>query len=219
MYIKINISIFHTLHDKALPLDREANKFLKRVFDIIFSFFIIVFFLSWIIPLLALAIKLTSKGPVLFSQKRTGINNKAFMCWKLRSMYVNDEAHTQQATHNDPRITPVGKIMRKFSLDEIPQFFNVFIGNMSVVGPRPHMLSHTLEYSKVIDGYMKRCFVKPGITGLSQVMGYRGEIRNHSMIKNRIRLDTFYLERWRFVMDLTIVLKTIKLMLFGDKKA
>ncbi len=211
-----------TLHNKIqhpFPLDNNLDKFIKRAFDVLFSSVIIVLFLSWTIPLFALLIKLTSRGPIFFKQQRTGMNNEPFWCWKLRSMYVNNEAHVEQVIVNDPRITSFGKFLRKFSLDEIPQFFNVFIGNMSIVGPRPHMISHSEKYSKIVDRYMVRHFVKPGITGLSQVKGYRGEIQNERMIRNRVRLDIFYLEKWRFALDAAIILKTTKLMLFGDKNA
>jgi putative colanic acid biosynthesis UDP-glucose lipid carrier transferase len=201
------------------PLDNHFNKYVKRTFDIAFSLLVIILLLSWIFPVLAILIKSTSTGPIFFKQKRTGVNNHPFWCWKLRSMYVNNEAHTKQASANDPRITPIGKFLRKFSLDEIPQFYNVLKGNMSVVGPRPHMLSHSETYSKTIARYMQRHYVRPGITGLSQVEGYRGEIKNERMIRNRVRLDLFYIEKWKFALDMYIIAKTIKLMLFGDKHA
>lgn len=130
-------------------------------------------------------------------------------------MYVNEDAHNQQAIANDPRITLPGKFLRKFSLDELPQFFNVLVGDMSVIGPRPHMIYHTESYSQIVNVYMDRLDVKPGITGLAQVMGYRGEIRNITMIANRVRLDIFYIKNWSVGLDLMIALKTIKLVLFG----
>jgi putative colanic acid biosynthesis UDP-glucose lipid carrier transferase len=201
------------------PLDNPFHKFFKRIFDIVFSLTVLVLFLSWIVPVLAMLIKLTSPGPVFFKQKRTGVNNQPFWCWKLRSMYINHEAHIKQATVNDPRITPVGRFLRKFSLDEIPQFFNVLRGNMSIVGPRPHMLSHSEIYSQTVEHYMLRHYVKPGITGLSQIEGYRGEIQNERMIHNRVKLDIFYIEKWKFALDMNIIAKTMKLMLFGDKHA
>ena len=201
------------------PLENSLNSFFKRSFDVIFSLLIITFCLSWLIPLLAIIIKINSKGPVFFTQKRTGINNKSFFCRKFRTMYINEEADSKQASPDDPRITTAGRFMRKFSLDETPQFFNVLRGYMSVVGPRPHMLSHTEAYSKQVDNYMVRHFVKPGITGLAQVKGYRGEISNSLMLHNRIRLDIFYIRQWNFMMDLRIIFKTFKLVLFGDKNA
>ena len=201
------------------PLDRSIHKFIKRGCDILFSSVIILFVLSWMLPLVTLIIKLTSKGPALFKQKRNGMDGEPFQCWKFRTMYLNNDAHLKQATINDPRITPVGKFLRKFSLDEMPQFINVLMGSMSIVGPRPHMISHTEEYSKVIDNYMARHFAKPGITGLSQIQGYRGETKCPKMMKNRVRLDIFYLKKWNFTFDLFIMAKTIRLILFGDKNA
>ncbi len=201
------------------PLDIPASKLSKRVFDVLFSGFVIIFILSWLIPILALFIKLTSKGPVFFKQERTGINNKNFICWKLRTMYVNGDADLKQAVAGDPRITLAGKFMRKFSLDETPQFVNVLLGCMSIVGPRPHMLRHTEKYSKQVDNYMLRHFVKPGITGLAQVKGCRGEISAPAMLHNRVRFDIFYLKNWNFILDIAIIFKTMKLVLLGDKNA
>lgn len=191
----------------------------KRMFDLAVAIPVIILFLSWIIPIFAILIKLTSKGPVFFKQKRSGLNNLPFTCYKLRSMYINSEADMKQATIDDARITSIGAILRKFSLDELPQFFNVLLGDMSVIGPRPHMLQHTLQYSKFDSRYHLRQSVKPGITGLSQVMGYRGEIKNSHAIRNRVRLDLFYIRKWSLGLDLMIVLKTTKLLLFGDQKA
>ena len=131
-------------------------------------------------------------------------------------MYVNNDAHLKQALENDSRITSAGKFLRKFSLDELPQFFNVIYGDMSIIGPRPHMIIHTETYSEIVDDYMNRLCVKPGITGLSQVMGYRGEIKNKMMITNRVRLDIFYIKKWSVVLDIKITIKTIRLILFGD---
>jgi lipopolysaccharide/colanic/teichoic acid biosynthesis glycosyltransferase len=201
------------------PLDKLFNKALKRGFDISFSVIVIICIVSWLLPLLALMIKLSSRGPIFFKQLRTGMNNKNFICWKLRSMYINDEADNLQASLNDTRVTLVGKFLRKFSLDELPQFYSVLIGNMSVVGPRPHMLNHTELYSKLIDNYMARHFIRPGITGLSQVEGYRGLIHNHQVLKNRIKFDLIYLKRWSFLLDMKIILKTVKLVLLGDSNA
>lgn len=200
----------------APPLKRRLNRFLKRLVDIVFSILVIGFVLSWLLPLLALLIKLTSRGPVFFIQERTGKNNIPFSCIKLRSMHINAAADREQAVHNDPRITAVGKFIRKLSLDELPQFFNVLAGSMSVIGPRPHMLQHTHDYSRLVDNYMDRLQVKPGITGLSQVMGYRGEIKNREMIANRVRLDIFYTKNWSPSLDLYIAIRTIKLLLVGE---
>lgn len=204
---------------RSIPLDNVLKKKVKRILDIAFSLFIIVFLLSWLLPLLAIIIKLTSSGPVFFKQKRSGINNDYFWCWKLRTMYVNDKAHDIQATKGDVRVTSIGKYLRKFNLDELPQFFNVLIGNMSVVGPRPHMLKHTEEYSQSIDKYMVRHFVKPGITGLSQIKGYRGEITDTSLMRSRVKIDIFYLENWSFILDVKIILLTVYNMFKGEKNA
>lgn len=204
---------------RSIPLDDSINKFLKRSFDIAFSTFVILFLLSWLLPLLALLIKLDSKGPVLFKQERSGLDNKKFKCWKLRTMYVNNEANSKQAQRGDSRITPIGAFLRKTSLDELPQFFNVLTGNMSIVGPRPHMLSHTLHYSTLVDKFMVRHFVKPGITGLSQVRGYRGDTSELHQMRGRVKLDIFYLENWTFFLDLKIIFYTVYNMLRGEDNA
>lgn len=198
------------------PLENKINLILKRSSDLVVSLLVITLLLSWLIPLLALFIKITSRGPVFFIQSRSGKNGVAFNCIKLRSMYVNNDAHSKQASENDSRITSAGKFIRKFSLDELPQFFNVICGDMSIIGPRPHMLFHTEAYSEIVDDYMNRLHVKPGITGLSQVMGYRGEIKNKMMITNRVRLDIFYIKKWSVGLDIKIVFKTIRLILIGD---
>jgi len=198
------------------PLENKINLMLKRSSDLAVSLLVILLLLSWLIPLLALFIKVTSRGPVFFIQSRSGKNGVAFNCIKLRSMYVNNDAHSKQALENDSRITSAGKFIRKFSLDELPQFFNVIYGDMSIIGPRPHMLFHTEAYSEIVDDYMNRLHVKPGITGLSQVMGYRGEIKNKMMIANRVRLDIFYIKKWSVGLDIKIVFKTIRLILIGD---
>ncbi len=197
------------LHFKQIPLDDQLNKGCKRCFDVVFSALVMIFVLSWLLPLLALIIRLDSKGPIFFKQKRTGVRNRSFWCYKLRTMYVNNEAHTRQATERDSRITPVGEFLRKTSLDELPQFFNVLMGDMSVVGPRPHMLKHTEEYSEKIDKFMVRHLIKPGITGLAQVMGYRGPTETLGKMERRARIDRFYVEHWNFLLDLRIVLQTV----------
>lgn len=204
---------------RSIPLDDIINKLIKRSFDIVFSCFIILFILSWLLPLLAIIIKLDSKGPIFFKQQRSGINNDSFWCWKLRSMYVNGEANVKQASKGDGRITTVGAFLRKTSLDELPQFFNVLLGNMSVVGPRPHMVKHTEQYSQIIDKYMVRHFIKPGITGLSQVMGYRGETTDNRKMKGRVKIDIFYLENWSFLLDLKIIFLTVYNVFKGEDNA
>ena len=160
-----------------------------------------------------------SKGPLFFSQKRTGKNNLTFDCLKFRSMKINKDADFKQASQNDNRITKVGKFIRKTSLDEFPQFLNVFIGQMSIVGPRPHMVKHTNDYSKIVDDYMVRHFLKPGITGWAQINGFRGEIKNPLQIKMRIHNDIWYLENWNVWLDLKIIFITIYSVFKGDKKA
>ncbi|GHA57622.1 undecaprenyl-phosphate glucose phosphotransferase [Pontibacter akesuensis] len=204
---------------RSIPLDDAINKVFKRTFDILFSIFVIVFILSWLLPLLAIMIRLDSKGPIFFKQERSGIDNKKFKCWKLRSMYVNQEANLQQARRGDSRITPVGAFLRKTSLDELPQFFNVLMGQMSVVGPRPHMLKHTQEYSLLVDKFMVRHFIKPGITGLSQVRGLRGDTSEVHQMKARVKLDIFYLENWSLLLDLKIIFYTVYNVFRGDEHA
>lgn len=191
------------------PLDDVGNRIKKRILDIVVSSFVMVFILSWLIPILGLLIILESRGPIFFSQLRTGKNKKAFACLKFRSMQSNKDADVKQASRNDMRITKVGKFIRKTSLDEFPQFINVFKGDMSLVGPRPHMIKHTTDYSKVVDDYMVRQFLKPGITGWAQINGYRGEITNDEQIKMRVNKDLWYLENWSLWLDIRILFLTI----------
>ena len=204
---------------RGIPLQDPINKFVKRTFDITFSSLVIIFILSWLTPLLAILIKLESKGPVFFKQSRNGFNYKEFDCYKFRSMTPNKDAHLYQATRGDQRVTKVGKFIRKTSIDELPQFFNVLFGDMSVVGPRPHMVSHTNMYAKRIDKFMVRHFVKPGITGLAQVSGFRGEIENDKDIIGRVKYDIFYIENWSLLLDLRIIYKTFLNALRGEEKA
>ncbi len=207
------------LSNRHEPLEDIGHKIEKRIFDIFISGLVIIFILSWLIPLLAIIIKMESKGPLFFSQKRTGKNNLTFDCLKFRSMKINKDADFKQASQNDNRITKVGKFIRKTSLDEFPQFLNVFIGQMSIVGPRPHMVKHTNDYSKIVDDYMVRHFLKPGITGWAQINGFRGEIKNPLQIKMRIHNDIWYLENWNVWLDLKIIFITIYSVFKGDKKA
>jgi putative colanic acid biosynthesis UDP-glucose lipid carrier transferase len=195
------------------------NPFGKRIFDVAFSAVVIVFILSWLIPLIAIIIKLDSKGPVFFKQLRSGKNNKPFVCLKFRSLKVNDLADTVQVKRDDNRFTSVGKFLRKTNLDEFPQFFNVLQGHMSVVGPRPHMLEHTVKFSQVIPEYMVRHLVKPGVTGWAQVNGYRGEIKEERQLKKRVEHDIAYLENWSMWFDVKIIVLTMVNMLWGDKNA
>lgn len=201
------------------PLEDLANRMLKRAFDICFSLLMIVFILSWLLPLVALAIWLESRGPIFFIQKRSGQNNKTFNCIKFRSMTMNRESDRKQATRNDSRVTRVGKIIRKTNIDEFPQFFNVLKGEMSVVGPRPHMLKHTEEYSAIISKYMVRQFIKPGITGWAQINGFRGMIETKVDIENRVDHDLWYIENWSFVLDLKIIMLTAVNAVRGEENA
>ncbi|MDR2222768.1 MAG: exopolysaccharide biosynthesis polyprenyl glycosylphosphotransferase [Flavobacteriaceae bacterium] len=204
---------------REFPLDRLGNRLLKRLFDIVFSSVIIVFILSWLVPLIALAIRWETTGPIFFKQKRTGLHDKEFMCYKFRSMKSNTEADQQHTIKNDKRITKVGAFMRTTSIDELPQFFNVFRGDMSIVGPRPHMLAHTKEYSQRVNRFMLRHLIKPGITGMAQTHGYRGEIEVDRDIINRFKYDLFYLENWSLLLDLKIIYLTILNMFKGEEKA
>jgi len=201
------------------PLSNPKKQLLKRSFDILFSLFVIVFLLSWLMPIIALIIKLESKGPVFFLQKRSGLKNKPFDCVKFRSMAVNEIADLQIAKKNDSRITKFGAFMRKTSIDELPQFINVFLGDMSVVGPRPHMLSQTEQYSKITKKYMTRHIVKPGITGWAQVMGSRGEIFSDRDMERRIEKDIWYIQHWSFFLDLKIIFLTFYNIVKGDEQA
>lgn len=201
------------------PLNDAGNRIRKRLFDIVLSSCVIFFVLIWLIPLLGLLIWLESPGPVFFIQPRTGRGRKTFNCIKLRSMKINKEAHTLQATKNDARLTRLGKFMRKTNLDELPQFFNVLRGDMSIVGPRPHMLKHTDDYSKLIDQYMIRQFLKPGITGWAQINGFRGETKTIEEMQGRVEHDIWYMEHWVLWLDVRIIFLTAFNMLKGEKKA
>jgi Undecaprenyl-phosphate glucose phosphotransferase len=201
------------------PLESMFNRMIKRLFDVVFSLFIILFVISWLFPILAILIKLESKGPIFFVQKRSGKNNIPFKCYKFRSMRVNTDADRKQAVKGDKRITKVGAFIRRTSLDEFPQFFNVLIGNMSVVGPRPHMLSHTEEYSQLIDKFMVRHFLKPGITGWAQTNGLRGETKTTDHVLQRVEADVWYLENWSFLLDLKIIFLTFWNLVKGNDNA
>ena len=207
------------LNVHKLPFEFVENFYIKRIFDILFSLFICFFLLSWLVPILWVLVKLESKGPLVFKQLREGINGEQFVCYKFRSMKINMLADKVHATVNDSRVTKIGAFLRKTSMDELPQFLNVLLGDMSVVGPRPHLESLSLEYQKEVDDYLKRHIVKPGITGLAQVSGCRGEIKKKSDIKNRIRFDIFYIENWSFYLDLKIIIRTIFNVFTGEEKA
>jgi putative colanic acid biosynthesis UDP-glucose lipid carrier transferase len=201
------------------PLENMLNRFMKRIFDVLFSLFIISFVFSWLFPILAALIKIGSKGPIFFVQIRSGRDNKPFKCYKFRSMKVNADSNKKQATRGDNRITKLGSFLRRSSLDELPQFFNVIIGNMSVVGPRPHMISHTKQYSQLIDKFMVRHFLKPGITGYAQINGLRGETKTTEAMLKRVEADVWYLENWSFLLDLKIIFLTVWNAVRGEENA
>ena len=192
------------------PLDDRVHMGIKRGFDILFSLSVLVFLLSWMIPLFGLLIKLSSEGPVFFVQRRHGKMNAIFRCYKFRTMRIDpNDSNVKQATRNDPRVTALGRFMRKTSIDELPQFLNVLIGHMSVVGPRPHEVSMNQEYSKMIDQFWLRHRVKPGVTGLAQSKGYRGECVTVYDLRGRVHLDKFYVKNWSFLWDIRIIFSTL----------
>ena len=201
------------------PLQSTYNRVLKRAFDIVFSLAILVTIFPVLYIVIGTLIKLSSSGPILFKQKRTGLYGRDFYCYKFRTMKVNAEADTLQAMKDDPRKTPIGNFLRKTNLDEFPQFINVLKGEMSVVGPRPHMLKHTEQYAALIDKYMIRHLVKPGITGWAQVLGYRGETRTLEQMEGRVKRDVWYLENWTFILDLKIIVVTVLNMFKGEENA
>ncbi|WP_370088963.1 undecaprenyl-phosphate glucose phosphotransferase [Ekhidna sp.] len=203
----------------TIPLDHEINRIVKRVFDIIFSSLVLLFILSWLIPVIGLLIKLESSGPVFFKQKRHGKDNEDFLCWKFRTMTFQKGAKFKQATKDDSRITKIGAILRKTSIDELPQFINVFLGDMSVVGPRPHPIALNEEFQPQIDRFWQRHAVKPGITGLAQARGFRGETAELSDMSGRVKLDRFYVKNWSLTLDFKIILLTALAIAKGDQKA
>jgi putative colanic acid biosysnthesis UDP-glucose lipid carrier transferase len=204
---------------RSEPLDDVGNRIKKRTLDVVVSLLVTIFILSWLVPILGLLIILESRGPVFFAQIRSGRNNKTFRCFKFRSMTVNKDSDLKQATKNDKRITRIGSFIRKTSLDEFPQFINVLKGEMSLVGPRPHMVKHTTDYSKIVDQFMVRQFLKPGITGWAQVNGLRGEITDNEQIINRVNEDLWYLENWTIWLDIRIMFLTVYKVFKGDEKA
>ena len=221
-YFKKNVIVqlfghLPVLSPRAEPLENKVNQLVKRLFDVLFSLVVIIFIMSWLTPLMAILIKLETKGPVFFKQLRSGKDNQPFYCIKFRSMRPNGEADTKQAGKNDYRITKIGAFMRRNSIDEMPQFFNVLMGEMSVVGPRPHMLQHTQEYSEIIDQYMVRHFVLPGITGWAQVRGLRGETKEDGAMEERVKADIWYLENWSLLLDLKIVFLTCWQLIVGQE--
>jgi exopolysaccharide biosynthesis polyprenyl glycosylphosphotransferase len=204
----------------ANPLRNTTNRMIKRVFDLFFSSLVIVIILSWLLPVLALLIKLSSRGPVFYKQNRSGYNYKIFRIYKLRTMTVTEQDQEyKQATANDDRVTPIGKYLRKWSIDELPQFFNVWLGHMSVVGPRPHPIKLNETYKKSVDRYMSRHNVKPGVTGLAQVRGFRGSTETMDMMENRVKADLNYIENWSLWLDIKIIFLTVANIFKGDDQA
>lgn len=216
-----NIYLYNStpvLTTRKEPLDNMMNAIAKRAFDVVFSLLVIVLIFPWLFPVIAIAIRMESKGLVFFKQLRPGKKNKLFECYKFRTMRVNNDTE-RQATKNDSRVTKVGAFLRKTSLDELPQFFNVLIGNMSVVGPRPNMISQLEEYSQKIHNYKTRHFINPGITGYAQVSGYRGETQQLELMEKRVEYDIEYIENWSFSLDMKIIARTVWNMLKGEKNA
>lgn len=213
-----NIGKVPILNIRENPLKRISNRYLKRGFDLVFSSAFLLLSPIVFLPI-AIAIKVTSPGPVLFKQKRTGYLGKDFNCLKFRTMQVNTTSDTQQAVRQDPRVTKIGNFLRRTSLDELPQFINVWLGDMSVVGPRPHMIKHTADYSKLIDKYMLRHLIKPGITGWAQINGFRGQTEELWQMEKRVEHDVWYIENWNFFLDIKIIILTAVNMFRGDDNA
>lgn len=210
--------LFPVLSLQKTALHDPLIKNFKRGFDFIFSLFVVIFVLSWLTPLMALLIKLESRGPVFFKQSRPGLDEQEFLCYKFRSMQLNVTTE-KEASRNDPRVTRIGRFIRKTSIDELPQFFNVLLGDMSVVGPRPHLWSQNKTYGNKVKKYMVRHYVKPGITGLAQVKGCRGEIETEDDMVNRIKYDVYYIENWSLLMDIKIIIQTVVNIFKGEEKA
>lgn len=219
---KLSIDFYNDIPVLVLrkePLENIFNQTIKRLFDLFFSISMIILIYPWLFPFVFLLIKLTSKGPIFFIQERSGQDNKVFKCYKFRTMRINKESNSIGTLVNDPRITPIGKFLRKTRIDELPQFINVFLGQMSVVGPRPHMIKHTEEYSRLVNEFLVRQFVKPGITGWAQTTGYIDESRKLQEMKDKVIKDIWYIENWSFLLDIKIILLTIYNIIRKDKNA
>lgn len=219
-----NIGLMPIINVRELPLDKKENQLLKSIFDFLFSICFFVFIGWWLLPLIAIAIKITSRGPVIFKQERWGLNNQQIICYKFRTMVANSSdidanGFYKQASKEDPRVTRLGMFLRKTNMDELPQFWNVLLGNMSVVGPRPHPTPLNLESMHTVENYMLRHLVKPGITGWAQVNGYRGETKVPGSMQRRINFDLYYIHRWTFWLDCQIILQTIINIIRGDQNA
>jgi putative colanic acid biosysnthesis UDP-glucose lipid carrier transferase len=195
-----------------------TNELVKRVSDVVLSSIILVL-ISPLLVALAIGVKLSSPGPVIFRQRRTGLDGEDITVYKFRSMTTQDNGSVvRQATKNDARVTPFGAFIRRTSLDELPQFFNVLQGRMSIVGPRPHAVAHNEEYRRIVKAYMVRHKVKPGITGWAQVNGQRGETDTLAKMQARVEYDLEYLRNWSLGLDLQIIVRTIRLVFF-DRNA
>ena len=205
----LNLKKYSNVALLSLPLESRINLIIKRSIDLLLSSIFIVFILSWLTPIVAILIKLDSPGPVFFLQKRNKKDGRIFTCIKFRSMIVNEEADILQARENDQRITPIGNFLRKYYLDEVPQFINVLCGDMSVIGPRPHMVSDNLKYQDLVSDYSFRLSVKPGITGLAQISGYNGPVTHIEKMKTRVKIDNFYIRHWSWKLDALILFRMV----------
>lgn len=219
-----SIGSFPVITARDEPLEEASRRFLKRSFDILFSLFVIIFIFSWLFPLIALLIKLSSKGPVFYLQERVGVRDQKFKCYKFRTMRTEmQKVEFKPVTEDDPRVTPIGKFLRRSNIDELPQFFNVLKGEMSVVGPRPHPIPFHNKYSEYFEAIKLRHNVKPGITGWAQVHGYRGDVHDEEENKKRtlqrIKYDLWYIENWSFKLDLQIIMMTVWQMITGKTNA
>jgi undecaprenyl-phosphate galactose phosphotransferase/putative colanic acid biosynthesis UDP-glucose lipid carrier transferase len=201
------------------PMEATVNLLLKKAFDVVFSFLVIVLIFPWLFPVIVIMIKMDSPGPAFFKQQRSGRGNDSFYCFKFRTMKVNSDSDEVQATKGDSRVTKMGAFMRRTNIDELPQFFNVFLGTMSVVGPRPHMLKHTEKYSELIDNYLVRHYAKPGITGWAQVNGFRGETKELIEMRDRVDYDIWYIENWSLFLDIKIIYLTLFNVFKGEENA
>lgn len=213
------LDTFPILLYKQYPLDKFINQIIKRSFDLLFTFLAFALILWWLLPLISIMVFISQGRPIFFAQKRNGLNGKEFNCYKFRTMIPNKQSTTKPTERNDPRVTKLGKILRKTSLDELPQFVNVLKGEMSIVGPRPHMVSENVSYADIIKKYSLRHYVKPGITGLAQVRGYRGAVDTDKDMEARIKTDIYYVRNWSFLLDLFIIYKTVELIIKGDENA
>jgi len=214
-----NIQFVRADNLDKISIEKSLGKLYKKLFDILVSLFVIVFILSWLIPVLFILIRIESKGSVFFIQERSGLHLEKFYCIKFRSMKMNEFSDIKTTVKGDKRITKIGDFLRKSSIDELPQFFNVLMGHMTIVGPRPHMVNQTEKYNQKIYKFKERHYEKPGITGLAQISGCRGVIKNDKDMMYRLRYDLFYINNWSFLFDMKIIIKTIKQIIRYDENA